>query len=113
MRMFRVFAFLLIAAALGFGQTDHGVMQREANLYVSPDLKSQKLGRVLRGREVVVLDTSHEFLKVLAELDNECNVSGWLVNKGVVTSSTPNGDQVLFAEAIDSENEASRRGGPK
>lgn len=88
-----------------------GIMQREANLYVSPDVKSQRLGQVLRGREVVIIETSRNFLKVFAELDNDRDVTGWIIDKGIVRASTPNGDKILFGEAIDSENEASRRGG--
>ncbi len=88
-------------------------MQREASIYVSPDVKAPKLGKVLRGREVVVIETSRQFIKVFAELENDRDVTGWIIDKGVVRASTPNGDKILFGEAVDSENEASRRGGRK
>lgn len=113
MKLSRIAIFLFISATCAFAQAERGVMQREANLYVSPDTKSTKLGRVLRGREVVVIETSKNFLKVFAELDNDRNVTGWILDKGIVRASTPNGDKILFGEAIDSENEASRRGGRK
>lgn len=111
--MFRIALFLLIWSFAAFAQAERAIMQREANLYVSPDVKSQKLGEVTRGREVAILATSHNFIKVLASLENSRNVSGWMVDKGVVRTSTPNGDKVLFGEAVESENEASRRGGRK
>ena len=36
---------------------------------------------------------------------------GWVLDKGVVRASTPNGDKILFGEAVDSEDQASRRHG--
>ncbi|HUR37459.1 MAG TPA: hypothetical protein VM009_06560, partial [Terriglobales bacterium] len=98
-------------SACAFAQAERAIMQREANIFVSPDVKSQKLGKVTRGREVVLLETSRNFIKVLGELDNDRNVSGWILDKGIIRTSTPNGDKILFGEAVDSENEASRRGG--
>ena len=113
MNIFKACIFLVVSAGLAFAQAERGVMQREASIYVSPDAKSQKLGKVLRGREVVVLETSRTFLKVFADLENDREVTGWILDKGIVRATTPNGDKILFGEAIDSENEASRRGGRK
>jgi hypothetical protein len=114
------FSLLLFCATAIAQQTpppsrtaERGIMQREAQLYVSPDVKAPKLGRVLRGREVVIIETSKNFLKVFAELDNDRDVTGWIVDKGIVRTTTPNGDKILFGEAVESENEASRRGGRK
>lgn len=109
--MIRVLTFVLLAVSLAGAQAERGAMQREAYIYVAPDVKSQRLGKMLRGREVVLIDTSRGFIKVLGELDNDRNVSGWIVDKGIVRANTPNGDKILFGEAVDSENEASRRGG--
>ncbi|MEO6120161.1 MAG: hypothetical protein ABIP12_05670 [Terriglobales bacterium] len=113
MRSIRVITVVVLLVGSAFAAAERAVMQREASLYVSPDVKSQKLGKVLRGREVVVIETSRTFVKVLAELDNNRNVSGWIVDKGVVRASTPNGDKVLFGEAVYAESEATRRGGRK
>ena len=38
-------------------------------------------------------------------------VTGWLPGKAIVTNSTPDGDKIIFGEASDSEDEASRRRG--
>jgi len=38
-------------------------------------------------------------------------VSGWLPGKAVVISTNPNGDKIVFGEARDSEDQASRRRG--
>ncbi len=92
-------------------QVKRGGMVRVATIYVAPDTASEKLGEVDRGREVVVLDTSREWLKVEAALGEERLLTGWILDKGVVQASTPNGDRILFGEAVDSEDQASRRRG--
>jgi hypothetical protein len=88
-------------------------MVREAPIYVSPDTKSAKLGTVGRGREVAIVDQSREFVKVFAELGEGRDVTGWIIDKGMVRDELANGDRILFGEAVDSENEASKRGGRK
>ena len=94
--------------------TERAVSVRSANLYLSPDTSSQKLGTVERGREVAVLERSGtQWLHVLASLGQDRDVSGWVLDKGMVRKTTPNGDQILFGEGADSEAEASRRGGRK
>src|SRR5690348_3637904 len=117
--MSRVMLGVLIAAAV-FGtvaaradeNTERAVCVRTANLYLSPDTNSQKLATVDRGREVAVLEHSGpQWLHVLASLGGERDVSGWMLDKGLVRKATPNGDQILFGEAADSEAEAERRGG--
>src|SRR5690348_11906814 len=117
--MSRVMLGVLIAAAV-FGtvaaradeNTERAVCVRTANLYLSPDTNSQKLATVDRGRELAVLEHSGaQWLHVLASLGGERDVSGWVLDKGLIRKTTPNGDQILFGEAADSEAEASRRGG--
>ena len=94
--------------------TERAVSVRSANLYLSPDTNSQKLATVERGREVAVLEHSgQQWVHVLASLGGEKDVSGWMLDKGLVRKNTPNGDQILFGEAADSEAEAERRGGRK
>lgn len=88
-------------------------MVREAPIYVSADAKSAKLGTVGRGREVAIVDQSREFVKVFAELGEGRDITGWIIDKGMVRDELANGDRILFGEAVDSENEASKRGGRK
>ena len=64
-----------------------------------------------RGREIIVLETSREWAHVQANLTEERTITGWVLDKGVVRASTPNGDKILFGEAVDSEDQASRRHG--
>jgi outer membrane protein assembly factor BamD (BamD/ComL family) len=104
-------ATVLLANILCLAAAQRGAMVRVATIYIAPDTTSAKLGDIDRGREVIVLETSHEWLKVEANLTEERTISGWILGKGVVQASTPNGDKVLFGEAVDSEDQASQRHG--
>jgi hypothetical protein len=88
-----------------------GTVVRAAQVYLSPDVRSAKLAEMDRGREIIVLETSREWVHVEANLSEERTVTGWMLDKGVVRASSPNGDKILFGEAVDAEDEASRRHG--
>ncbi|MGZ4835735.1 MAG: hypothetical protein ACXVZZ_08865 [Terriglobales bacterium] len=119
------FRFLLLISMVAVAQssfaaaTERGVMVRVAQIYLSPDASSARLATIDRGREVAVLEKSREWAHVLAsiseptEISEGRDVTGWILDKGIVRASTPNGDKVLFGEAVASEHEASRRGGRK
>ena len=102
---------LLTAGGLCSAEAVHGAMLRVATIYIAPDASSAKLGDIDRGREVIVLETSRDWLKVEANLTEERTITGWLLGKGAVLASTPNGDRILFGEAVDSEDQASQRQG--
>jgi len=108
---------VLIAAAvlLSFTAAGEDVLRgtpiRVGSIYLTPDPTSTKLAEIDRGREVVVLETSRDWLHVEAALTEEKIITGWMLDKGVVRASTPNGDKVLFGEAVDSEEQASQRHG--
>ena len=116
----------VIALATPLLAADRGTIVREAIIYLSPDSSSNKLAQAERGREVVLLDKSRNWLHVEALLgyanspdpnfveDDEAErktVTGWIVDAGVVWASTANGDKIVFGAAVDSEDEASRRHG--
>jgi len=103
--------FLALCAGPAFADYQHGAMVRVAEIYISPDDTSAKLGEVERGREVVVMETSREWLHVEAALTQERVVTGWILSKGVIMPSTPDGDKILYGEAVDSEDQASQRHG--
>ena len=113
MLKFRAIVPFIFFAGLvsSFAQMPHGGMIRVASIYISPDSNSAKLGEVDRGHEVVILETSGEWVHVEALLSEEKAITGWILNKGVVQASTPDGDKVLFGEAVESEDQASRRHG--
>jgi len=104
-------------STLALAAADHGIMVRAAVVYLGPDSTSDKLLSIERGREIAIFERSGDYVHVLATvskpMQEDRDVSGWILNKGYVTASTPNGDQILYGEAVDSENEASRRGGRK
>jgi hypothetical protein len=104
---------ILLATALPAAAANYqrGSLVRVAQLYLSPDLNSAKLAEIDRGREIIVLDTSREWVHVEANLTEERTVTGWMLDKGVVRASTPNGDKILYGEAVDSEDQGSRRRG--
>jgi len=45
------------------------------------------------------------------ENEGDRNVTGWVLDKGIITTTTPDGDRILFGEAFDCEMEASHRDG--
>jgi len=103
----------LVALASPGSAADYqrGTVVRVAQVYLSPDASSAKLAEMDRGREIIVLETSREWVHVEANLNEERTVTGWMLDKGVVRASTPNGDKIIFGEAVDSEDQASRRHG--
>jgi len=117
---------MLIAASTRSTAADHGTIIREAVIYLSPDSSSGKLAQAERGREVVLLGRSRNWVQVEAMLGNANTpdpafiededaegktVTGWILDAGVVWPSTANGDRILFGAAVDAEDEGSRRHG--
>lgn len=86
---------------------------RVATIYLAPDHTSAKLTEVNRGREIIFLGTSGSWIHVEANVTEERTVTGWMEDKGIVQPSTPDGDKILFGEAVDAEDQASRRNGRK
>jgi hypothetical protein len=112
---------LLSSAAMA---VERGTLIRKAVLYVAPDVTSAKLATADRGREAVVLERTPGWVHVIAtlmdapynpdpEASRERNVTAWILDKGYVTDQTAKGDEILFGEAADSEDEASRSHGRK
>ncbi len=118
-RLLAVTVLLSVMSAAAMAAVDRGVIIREAVIYVAPDASSSKLSNVGRGREVAVVERAPGWANVVATVENdpeqetERNVTGWVHDKGIVTSATPDGDKIIFGEAVDSEAEASKRGGRK
>lgn len=99
-------------------------MIRQGVIYISPDASSAKISDIGRGREVAIVEHGHGWLNVVGTVDvvqgaeydaenEDRNVTGWIVDKGVITPATPEGDKIIFGEAVDSESEAMKRGGRK
>jgi hypothetical protein len=118
---FTVAALCCIAHA-----ADRVTLVREAVIYLSPATDSAKLGNAERGRELVILETTRGWVHVEALLgpvntpdpamieddeNAEKTVTGWVQDKGVIRASTPDGDKIIYGEAVSSEDEGSRRHG--
>ena len=124
-KLLLVTALLVLASSLLMA-AERAALVREAVIYLSPDATSNKLGNAERGREVILLERSRNWLHVEALLgtahvadpdfveDEDVEgktVSGWIIDTGLVWASTPNGDRIVYGTAVDSEDEASRRHG--
>ena len=128
---FWVFLAALTLAALfstaAAAQGQRGTLVHDETIRVSPSADTAKLGQARRGYELVVLDTSRDWTHVEAIIreprkgeddeddeDSESKtITGWVQNKALVTVSTQDGDKIIFGEAANSEDEASRRRGRK
>jgi outer membrane protein assembly factor BamD (BamD/ComL family) len=124
MRQILLVAVLLSLTRLTFAQAQRGTLVHEEPIRVSPSADTAKLGVAQRGHELVLLDTSRDWTHVEAiireprrdadEDDPESEgktITGWVSSKTLITTSTPDGDKIIFGEAADSEDEASRRRG--
>jgi outer membrane protein assembly factor BamD (BamD/ComL family) len=106
-----ILAALLLGSVLASADVVRAAAIRVAPIYLNPDTSSAKLADVDRGRELVFLETSGDWVKVEANLTEERIVTGWMQTKGLIQSTTPDGDKILFGEAVDSEDQASQRNG--
>jgi hypothetical protein len=95
---------------------------RIANLYVQADESAARGGQIMPGRELVIVERSGRWLRVFANVDapesrkadqpvmqdsqQVAPISGWMIDKGVIDTNTPHGDQILFGEAVSAENAA-------
>jgi len=117
-------AVLLAASTFAFADAQRGTLIHEETIRVAPNASAARVGEALRGNELIILDTSRDWVHVEAILrvpsqeegatDEEAEgkaITGWVLTKGLVTSTTQDGDRIIFGEAADSEDQASRRRG--
>jgi len=122
-KQFLLTLLIALSAAAFAADKEHGTVISEVTLYVSPDAGAQKLGRLTRGRDIFLMDHTvvdkKQWSHLLAVVDVDVErqtareISGWVPSNVVITTSTPNGDQIIYGEAVDSENQAEQRGGRK
>ena len=114
----------LFFTSLASAQALRGTLIHEETIRVSPSADSAKLGEAERGHELIIIDSTHDWTHVEAILrepskdedeDDEAaqgkTITGWVLSKALVSMNTPNGDKIIFGEAVNSEDEASRRRG--
>ena len=120
-----ILAFTLtFSTGRALAQAQRGTLIHEETIRVSPSSDTAKLGEASRGHELVIIDASRDWTHVEAiireprrnsdEDDPESEgktITGWVPNKALVTMTTQDGDKIIFGEASNSEDEASRRRG--
>ena len=129
---FRESAIFLFSLALAFlfftnsasADAQRGTLVHEESIRVAPSSDAAKLGEAGRGHELVIIETSRDWVHVEAILreprkdadeddpqSEGKTITGWIASKALVSATTPNGDKIVFGEAADSEDQASRRRG--
>ena len=114
----------LFSTGLAFAQAQRGTLVHEETIRVSPSSETAKLGTAGRGYELIIIDSNRDWTHVEAVLreptkdenddDEESQgktITGWVLTKALVGQNTPSGDKIIFGEATNSEDEASRRRG--
>src|ERR1700721_2463982 len=115
---------LLFSTSFASAQAQRGTLVHEETIRVSPSADAAKLGEAGRGHELVIIETSRDWTHVEAiirepkkdadEDDPESEgktITGWVPPQALINLTTPNGDKIIFGEAADSEDQASRRRG--
>jgi outer membrane protein assembly factor BamD (BamD/ComL family) len=111
-------------ASKASADAQRGTLIHEETIRVSPSADSARVGDAKRGNELIIIDASREWVHVEAILRAPSNeegatedeaegkaITGWVLNRSVVTPQTQDGDRIIFGEAADSEDQASRRRG--
>jgi outer membrane protein assembly factor BamD (BamD/ComL family) len=117
-------ATLSLCASYALADAVRGTLVHEETIRVAPSADAARVGDAGRGHELVILDTSRDWVHVEAILRQPSHeegateeeeegkaVTGWVPAKALVTTTTQDGDRIIFGEAADSEDEASRRRG--
>ena len=124
LRLTLLAAIILAVTSFAAAQAQRGTLVHEETIRVSPSADAAKLGEAGRGHELVIIESSRDWTHVEAILreprkdadedDPESEgktITGWVSSKALVNLTTPNGDKIVFGEAADSEDQASRRRG--
>src|SRR5882672_2611137 len=117
-------ATLSLYTSLARADAKRGTLVHEETIRVSPNSDAARVGEAGRGHELIILDASRDWVHVEAILrvpsneegatDEEAEgkaITGWVPTKALVTTTTQDGDRIIFGEAADSEDQASRRRG--
>jgi outer membrane protein assembly factor BamD (BamD/ComL family) len=120
----RLCTVLLVTATLAHADALRGTLVHPETLRVTPTADSARVGDAERGVELIIIQSSRDWVQVEAILRAPSNeegateeesegkaITGWAPAAGLVMSTTQDGDRIIFGEAADSEDEASRRRG--
>jgi len=125
--LWTIAAVTLLVPTLNYrasADAQRGTLIHEETIRVSPSADSARVGDAKRGNELIIIDASRDWVHVEAILRAPSNeegatedeaegkaITGWVMNRSVVRSTTQDGDRIIFGEAADSEDQASRRRG--
>lgn len=87
-------------AAVNYPAPPREISLRSDKIHLSPGQRTNVIGNVLPGQDVVVLGTSGKYAHVFV------HVSGWIRNRGLLPLNTPGGDRILLGAAINLERQA-------
>jgi len=109
---------------LAFADAQRGTLVHEETIRVAPSPDAARVGEAQRGNELIIIDTSRDWVHVEAILRAPSNeegateeeaegkaITGWIPKQALISSTTQDGDRIIFGEAADSEDQASRRRG--
>jgi len=115
---------IFASARLARADAVRGTIVHEETIRVAPSGDAARVGDVKRGNELIIIATSRDWVQVEAILRAPSNeegatedeaegkaITGWVPNRSLVRSTTQDGDRIIFGEAADSEDQASRRRG--
>jgi hypothetical protein len=110
---------ILSLAVAATAQNERATNVREATLSTSP-AGSQKMVDMPRGSDLTITERTNAQNEPWCKVSGSPNpdasapaVTGWTPCKPLVSASTPNADQVVYGEAVDSERDAEQRRGRK
>jgi hypothetical protein len=114
---------VLFATALLAADNQRATNVRETTLVTSPGGNTEKVMALQRGSSLIILEhrtvENQPWVKVSAAIPGTSNnapareSTGWAPAKPIVSATSPDGDEIVYGEAVDSEQQAQRRGGRK
>jgi outer membrane protein assembly factor BamD (BamD/ComL family) len=128
-RLCTLAAPIFLLATFAFTPSDcaaalRGTLVHEETIRVAPSPDAARVGEAGRGHELIIIDASRDWVHVEAILRAPSNeegateeeaegkaITGWVPNRALVSSTLQDGDRIIFGEAADSEDEASRHRG--
>lgn len=110
-----LFAVAVCASAMQVTDQQHGTVIGDAVMYVSPDVNAPQVAKSSRGRDTWLMGRSvidgKSWAHIMVTMSQNTlsaprTITGWADGRLVITSATPNGDQIIFGEAKEAEHQA-------
>jgi hypothetical protein len=93
----------------------HGTVIGDVVMYVSPDTGAAQVARPSRGRDTWLMGRSNidgkPWAHIMVTMSQDAlkapqTITGWTDGRLVITSATPNGDQIIYGEAVEAERQS-------